>query len=96
MKVSIACTDFRPFHRNTLRGFATVKLPDLRLTIRDIAVHQHTSGSRWAQLPAKPMIDNAGVAKRTAEGRVRSLIRVRGPRGARYLLDRGGSRRARF
>ena len=70
MKFAVTCTDFRPLHRNTLRGFATVKLPDLCLTIRDIAVHQHSGGSRWAQLPARPMLDNAGAARRNSDGKI--------------------------
>ena len=31
VKFPVICTEFRPLRRNTLRGFATVKLPDLRL-----------------------------------------------------------------
>jgi len=38
----------------------------LRLEIRDIAVHVK-GNSRWAQLPAKPMIDKDGVVLRDRE-----------------------------
>jgi hypothetical protein len=69
MKFDITCTDFRKFRRNTLCGFATIKLPDLQLTIRDVAIHQKNS-SHWAALPAKPMIDTAGVARRNDAGKI--------------------------
>jgi hypothetical protein len=70
MKLTITCTDFRPFHRNTLRGFATIHIDELKLTIHDIAVHQHDNGSRWVSLPAKPIVDREGNVKRTGEGKL--------------------------
>ena len=68
-RLTITCTDFRPFHRNTLRGFATVHIDELKLTIHDIAVHQHDDGARWVGLPAKPVIDRDGIVKRTSDGK---------------------------
>jgi hypothetical protein len=63
MKHTIVCIDFRPCRRNTLLGFATVRISEMRLIVRDIAVHEK-GASRWAQLPAKPMIkDGAAVFK---------------------------------
>lgn len=70
MKLTVTVTDFRPYHRNTLRGFATVHVDELKLTIHDLAVHQHDNGKRWVGLPAKPVIDSSGVAKRNAEGKL--------------------------
>ena len=70
MKFPVICTAFRPFCRNTLIGFATLKLPDLRLVIRDVAVHEHGNGKRWVGLPAKPVIDRDGVARRNTEGKI--------------------------
>jgi hypothetical protein len=57
LKHAIVCTAWRAYRRNTLYGFADIKIAALRLTIRDITVHQQ-SGSRWAQLPAKPQLRN--------------------------------------
>jgi hypothetical protein len=54
-KFSVSCCAFRPLHRNTLRGFCEIRIDELRLTIRDIAVHQR-SNARWVQLPAKPQV----------------------------------------
>ena len=54
-KLSVVCADWRPLRRNTLCGFARVRIAELDLTIHDVAVHQ--KGDRlWAQLPSKPWI----------------------------------------
>jgi hypothetical protein len=62
-RLSITVTDFKPLARNTLVGFATIHIPEMRLTLRDVAIHQK-GNERWAQLPAKPQIDREGVAIR--------------------------------
>ena len=61
-KFTIQVEGFRPLRRNTLFGFVTVKLPELRLEIRDIAVHQKGS-ARWVQLPAKPQVRDGELIK---------------------------------
>jgi|SRR5215831_16083985 len=63
MKHTVTCHAFHPLYRNTLRGFAEIRINELRLTIRDVAVPEKGE-CRWAQLPAKPMIDKDGVAIR--------------------------------
>jgi hypothetical protein len=62
-KFSITVLDFKPLHRNTLVGFANIRIAEMHLEIRDVAIHVK-GGSRWAQLPAKPMIDRDGAAIR--------------------------------
>jgi hypothetical protein len=59
-KLTITCEDFKPLRRNTLCGFATIKVEALRLTIKNIAIHEK-NGRRWAQLPAKPQIKDGKV-----------------------------------
>jgi hypothetical protein len=54
-KLTISCRAFHPLHRNTLRGFCEIHIAELRLTIRDIAIHEKGS-ARWAQLPGRPQI----------------------------------------
>jgi hypothetical protein len=54
-KLTVTCRGFRPLVRNTLRGFASITIAELKLTIHDVAVHEKGE-SRWAQLPAKPQI----------------------------------------
>jgi hypothetical protein len=44
-----------PLVRNSLKGFATVRIKELRLTIKDVAVHE-SHGKLWAALPSKPQV----------------------------------------
>jgi hypothetical protein len=60
MAFSIECENFKPFAKNTLRGFATINIPDIRLRVRDVAVHRK-NGSTWAALPAKPQVKDGAV-----------------------------------
>jgi hypothetical protein len=62
-KLTISCHDFKPLYRNTLRGFVAIRIGELRLDVKDIAIHAK-GNSRWAALPAKPMIDRDGAALR--------------------------------
>jgi hypothetical protein len=68
-KLTITCTDWRALHRNTLRGFAVVTIAELKLTIRDVAIHQKND-SRWAQLPAKPQVKDGALIKDAATGKI--------------------------
>jgi hypothetical protein len=53
MALTIECEEFKPFAKNSLRGFAAIKIPELKLRIKDVALHCK-NGSTWAALPAKP------------------------------------------
>jgi hypothetical protein len=64
-KFNITVTDFRPLQKNTLRGFATIRISEMRLEIRDIAIHARDD-SRWIQLPARPQLDRSGTPIRDA------------------------------
>jgi hypothetical protein len=70
MKLTVTAAEFRAFRRNTLRGFATVHIGEMHLTIHDVGVHQHDNGKRWVSLPAKPVLDRDGNPKRTGDGRI--------------------------
>lgn len=60
MANSIECEEFKPFAKNTLRGFATIKIPNIQLRIKDVAIH--TKGeSQWAAMPAKPQVKDGRV-----------------------------------
>src|SRR5260370_30850414 len=65
--MQIQCSKFRSFNRNTLRGFCDIKLVDLDLAIKDVAIHEKNS-SRWASLPAKPQLKD-GVIVKDADGK---------------------------
>jgi len=68
MKLSITCRAFHPLHRNTLRVFCEIRIEELRLVIRDIAVHEKGS-ARWVQLPAKPQMRD-GELVHDADGKI--------------------------
>ena len=62
-KLSIEIESFRPQRSNTLFGFVTIVIPDMRLRIVDATVHEK-NGARWIGLPAKPQITREGVARK--------------------------------
>jgi hypothetical protein len=66
-KMTLKCQSFRPFQKNTLRGFAEIHVQDMALTIKDVALHEKNN-SRWAALPAKPMLKDGTIMK-DAEGK---------------------------
>jgi hypothetical protein len=57
-----------------LRGFANIYVAELHMSICDLAVHEGASGARWVQLPAKPLLDDAGVAGRDGGGRIQYAL----------------------
>jgi hypothetical protein len=59
-KLSITCADWRPLRKNTLLGFARIRIAELDLTVHDIAIHQK-NGRTWAQLPARPWVKDGAV-----------------------------------
>jgi hypothetical protein len=67
---SLRLLESKPLRKNTLRGFATIRLPN-GLVIRDIVIGQVSDGRAWATLPSKPMINDDGVALRDDAGKIR-------------------------
>jgi hypothetical protein len=55
VKHLVRCRAFASYRKNTLRGFAQIEIPELRLTIRDVALHRKGE-ARWAQPPSKPVL----------------------------------------
>jgi hypothetical protein len=70
-KLTVKCREFKPLIRNTLRGFAEVHIGELRLTIKDVAVHVK-GGRCWAQVPAKPQVRDGALVKND-EGKVQYI-----------------------
>jgi hypothetical protein len=60
---------FKAVRRNTLRGFAEVRLPN-QLIVSDIVVGE-AGGRQWALLPSKPMVDRDGSLRRDEAGKIR-------------------------
>ena len=69
-KFRVECLTWKSFERNTLRGFATIRICPLQLTIEGVAIHEK-NGRRWAQLPARPQIDTDRNLIREPNGKVR-------------------------
>ncbi len=53
---TVICTAWKPYEKNTLKGFADLWLRAARLNISGVAVHEK-NGKRWVQLPARPQLD---------------------------------------
>ena len=68
-KLSVEIESFKPLRSNTLIGFATIVIPEMRLRIIDAPVHQRNN-VRWIGLPAKPMVTKEGVVRRDERGKI--------------------------
>jgi hypothetical protein len=60
--------EFTAVTRNTLLGFARVRLPS-GLVVHDCAVHVH-DGRAWVSPPAKAMLSRDGVQMKDAAGKL--------------------------
>jgi hypothetical protein len=69
MKLAVKVTEFTRRRSNTLFGFVTVVVPEMRLRIIDLPVHE-SGGRRWAGLPARAQLDKDGTARRDDRGKV--------------------------
>jgi len=58
--MSIRCTRFRPYERNTLRAFADLELTSVGIVIRDCTWHRKEDGQEWVGFPAKTYQDKNG------------------------------------
>jgi hypothetical protein len=66
----VICLDWRECNRNSLRGFAKVKVLAWNLVIDGVAVHSK-EGRWWAQLPARPQLDKDGAVMREDNGKIK-------------------------
>ena len=68
MSSTFIIEDFQPIVRNTLRGFARVRVPS-GMIFHDVAIHQK-DGATWAAPSSKPMVGRDGTAIKAADGRI--------------------------
>jgi hypothetical protein len=55
-KLQVEISEWKPLARGTLLGFVNVRIPAMRLTIRDCTVNE-SHGRRWIGLPGKAQIN---------------------------------------
>jgi hypothetical protein len=60
--MKLVCRSFRSLRKNTLIGFAEISIPDLGMTVRDVAIHTK-NGSTWASPPSKPQVKDGALVK---------------------------------
>jgi hypothetical protein len=84
----IVVLDWRPIEKNTLVGFAKVKIVAWSLVIDGVAIHKK-EGREWAQLPARPQLDKDGNALREDSGKIKyaKILEVDDKRIAWALSD---------
>jgi hypothetical protein len=68
-KHAVEVLEWLPFQSGTLLGFAKIRIKELRLVIRGVAIHQKNS-SRWAQLLSMAMVQDDQLV-RGPDGRIR-------------------------
>jgi hypothetical protein len=67
----IEVIEFRELRRNSLLGFAKIRVAEWHLVISDVAIYEK-DGRKWAQLPSKQLLDkNSGEPLRDADGKPR-------------------------
>jgi hypothetical protein len=59
-KLTVICEAWRPLRKNTLAGFASIKIVEMDLAVHDVAVHQKNDRT-WAQLPGRPWVKDGAV-----------------------------------
>jgi hypothetical protein len=52
-KLNLECVSWRQLCMGSLRGFATIKVLEMRISFREVALHERGRRS-WAQLPSRP------------------------------------------
>jgi len=59
----IRCLRFRPYQKNTLRGFVDLELVHTGIVIHDCCWHQHENGSEWVSFPSRSYVDKNGATQ---------------------------------
>jgi hypothetical protein len=51
---------FRPYEKNTLKGFVDLELTRVGLVLHDCTWHRHENGKEWVGFPARSYTDKDG------------------------------------
>jgi hypothetical protein len=72
--LTIRCVAWRPRCRNTLRGFASIRIEEMHLAVHSVAIHT-SHGKAWAQLPSQPWLkDGKHVTDGVGKGQYSPLF----------------------
>ena len=63
----VVIEEFVAVEKNTLRGFARVRMPS-GMVLHDVAIHQKDTAA-WASPASKPMLNRDGVQMKDAAGK---------------------------
>ena len=63
-RMTLTCSNWRTVRRGTLLGFTDVTIVELRLIVRDVAVHQRSATKLMGITARKPSIKNGALARR--------------------------------
>jgi hypothetical protein len=55
-KFTVEVEALKPHRSGSLHGFADIIIPEMKLKIRELTVHE-SHGKRWVGLPGKPMVN---------------------------------------
>jgi hypothetical protein len=66
--VSATIEEFKPLSKNSLRGFAHVRMPS-GVIFHDVSIH-NSSGAWWASPASKPQINRDGMCLRGRDGKI--------------------------
>jgi hypothetical protein len=67
-KFTVLIGGFTPRRSNTLFGFVDVVVPEMRLQIKEVSIHERSS-RRWIGLPARPQLDPEGRVRLDDRGK---------------------------
>lgn len=59
-KLTVECTGWKPIRKNSLLGFATVRIVEMGFTIVDAPVNT-SHGKVWASPPSRPWVEDGAV-----------------------------------
>jgi len=68
----IEILDWRELKRNSLLGFAKIRVPEWHMVISDVGIYEK-DGRRWASLPSKQLLDGSGQALRDDNGKAKYM-----------------------
>jgi DNA-binding cell septation regulator SpoVG len=61
--MTIKCIEFKEYNQGSVRGFPTLELQQVGMTIRGISLMEGEDGKRWLAMPSRRYQDREGATK---------------------------------